>query len=259
MQSQNADYRLVIDMKKLLEHWRRFLKEEKPIAAVNYPHQVYCDMDGVLADFETAAVDKINETLKDPSHPLTHLSEIVIKELGRDYIELEDLKKGRHLSTSIAVRDLMQPLLEDDADWWATLPFLEEGKKIWNTISQFEPKPIILTSPMDQNGKKGSLEGKKRWIKANLQLSTNVEVIFSHKKYEQVAVAAKAGRKAVLIDDYVKNICLFEDAGGYVIHHLDDQGSAGSLTKLKALGEQNNEHMGRNGIRLHLGRTSKRK
>ena len=262
MQYQNADYdivdfTLVTDMKKLLEHWRKFLKEEKAQGVINFPHQVYCDMDGVLVDFEHSAVDKINETLKDPNHPLTHLSDIVIEELGRDYITLADLKKGKHLSSSIAVRSLMQPLLEDDEEWWANLPFLEEGKKIWAVISKFNPEPIILTSPMDQNGKKGSIEGKKRWIKANLELNTNVEVIFSHNKYEQVAVAAKAGRKAVLIDDYIKNISSFEESGGYIIHHLDDQGSARSLAKLKALGEQNNEQLGRNGVRLHLGRNSK--
>ena len=223
-------------------------------AVVNYPHQVYCDMDGVLVDFENSAVDKINETLKDLSHPLIHLAEIVIQELGRDYITLADLKKGRHLSSSIAVRNLMQPLLEDDEDWWANLPYLEEGKKIWARISQFNPKPIILTSPMDQNGKKGSLEGKKRWIKTNLQLSTNVEVIFSHNKFEY---AVKDGKAAILIDDYEKNVRLYKEHGGHIIHHIDS--AKNSLRTLATLGEQNNEHMGRNGIRLHLGRTSKRK
>ena len=252
MQFQNVDYKLIIDMKKLLEHWQRFLKEEKPVEAVNYPHQVYCDMDGVLVDFEYSAVDKINETLKDLSHPLAHLAEIVIQELGRDYITLADLKKGRHLSSSIAVRNLMQPLLEDDEEWWANLPFLEEGKKIWEVISKFNPKPIILTSPMDQNGKKGSIEGKKRWIKTNLQLSTNVEVIFSHDKYEY---AMKDGNPTILIDDYEKNVRLFKESGGHIIHHSDS--ASDSLTTLKNLGEQSNEQLGRNGIRLHLGRDSK--
>ena len=211
-------------------------------AVVDYPHQVYCDMDGVLVDFENAAVDKINETLKDLSHPLVHLAEIVIKELGRDYISLVDLKKGRHLSSSIAVRNLMQPLLEDDEDWWATLPFLEEGKKIWSIISQFNPKPIILTSPMDQNGKKGSIEGKKRWIKTNLQLSTNVEVIFSHDKYEY---AIKDGEATVLIDDYEKNVRLFKDHGGFIIHHVNS--AKNSLKSLAALEEtEDGEQMGHN-------------
>ena len=208
-------------------------------AAVNFPHQVYCDMDGVLVDFENAAVNKINETLKDLSHPLAHLIKIVIQELGRDYISLADLKKGKHLSSSIAVRNLMQPLLEDNEDWWANLPFLEEGKKIWDVISKFNPEPIILTSPMDQNGKKGSIEGKKRWIKINLQLNTNVEVIFSHDKYEY---AVKDNKAAILIDDYEKNVSLFKKHGGHIIHHTDS--AKNSLTTLATLGEQNNEHLG---------------
>ena len=205
-------------------------------AAVDFPHQVYCDMDGVLVDFENAAVNKINEALKDLSHPLVHLAEIVIQELGRDYITLADLKKGRHLSSSIAVRNLMQPLLEDDEEWWANLPFLEEGKKIWNVISKFNPEPIILTSPMDQNGKKGSIEGKKRWIKTNLELNTNVEVIFSHDKYEY---AIKDGTAAVLIDDYEKNVRLFKEHGGEIAHHKNS--ATDSLNSLAALGEYKNE------------------
>jgi 5'(3')-deoxyribonucleotidase len=207
--------------------------------AIDFPCQVYCDMDGVLVDFEYSAIDKINETLKDPTHTLTHLSEIVIQELGRDYIILTDLKKGKYLSSSIAVRNLMQPLLEDDEEWWANLPFLEEGKKIWSIISKLEPKPIILTSPMNQNEKKGSIEGKKRWIKTNLELSTNVEVIFSHDKYEY---AVKDGKAAILIDDFEKNIRLFKQHGGHIIHHVNS--AKDSLNILAALGEQRNEHMG---------------
>ncbi len=229
-------------MKRLFEHWRKFITEDEQTITKDFPYQVYCDMDGVLVDFEYSAVDKINETLKDPTHPLTHLSEIVINELGRDYISLADLKKGRHLSSSIAVRNLMQPLLEDDEEWWANLPYLPEGKKIWNVISQFNPEPIILTSPMDQNGKKGSLEGKKRWIKANLKLDTTVEVIFSHDKYEY---ATKDGKATVLIDDYEKNVRLFKDHGGFIIHHVNS--AKNSLKSLAALEEtENGEQMGHN-------------
>jgi len=230
-------------MKKLLEHWRKFIKEGEENTTKEFPYQVYCDMDGVLVDFEYSAVDKINETLKDPTHPLTHLSKIVIEELGREYITLADLKKGRHLSSSIAVRNLMQPLLEDDEEWWANLPYLEEGKKIWSVISKFKPEPIILTSPMDQNGKKGSLEGKKRWIKANLELDTNVEVIFSHDKYEY---AIKDGKATILIDDYEKNVRLFKEHGGFIIHHVNS--AKNSLKTLDEIEETENvEEMGNNG------------
>jgi len=193
----------------------------------------------VLVSFEQPAVEIINKTLKDESHPLFHLCKIVIDELGRDYITLADLKKGRNLSSSIAVRNLMQPLLEDNEEWWANLPFLEEGKKIWNIISKFEPKPIILTTPMDQNGKKGSNEGKKRWVKENLKLNTNVEVIFSHKKYEY---AIKEGRATILIDDFKKNIKLFKKHGGHTIHHKNC--ATESLDLLAIIGEQDNEYLG---------------
>ena len=43
-------------MKLLFENWRRFLIEAK-----QGPHQIYCDMDGVLVDFVAGVVKQINE------------------------------------------------------------------------------------------------------------------------------------------------------------------------------------------------------
>ena len=108
----------------------------------------------------------------------------------------------------------MRPLLEDDEDFWADLPWMPEGKAIWDAVKEY--KPILLTSPMDQNGHRGSIKGKEKWIKRHLGLDINRRVIFSHDKYEY---AKKGGESTVLIDDYDKNIRLFKEHGGIVIHH----------------------------------------
>jgi hypothetical protein len=48
-------------MKPLLENWRKYLNED-----INtFPYQIYCDMDGVLVDFEYAAITQINIDIKD--------------------------------------------------------------------------------------------------------------------------------------------------------------------------------------------------
>jgi len=65
-------------MKLLLENWRRFLKEEQE-------YEIYCDMDGVLVDFEKGAVEYITAALEGGR------AEELKAKIGRDYITGEDL------------------------------------------------------------------------------------------------------------------------------------------------------------------------
>ena len=76
-------------MKLLLENWRQFLKEEEQ------KYEIYCDMDGVLADFEVGTVEYITGALKSGKIPK------LAEELGRDYIVREDIRISK------AVRDYM--------------------------------------------------------------------------------------------------------------------------------------------------------
>ena len=75
---------------------------------------------------------------------------------------------------------------------------------------------------MDQRGKKGSLRGKERWVRDNLKLHTNIvadiRVVFSHNKYEYAL--GDYGEETVLIDDFIKNIKKFDNAGGFAVHHI---------------------------------------
>ena len=65
-------------MKLLLENWRKFINEEQE-------YEIYCDMDGVIVDFELGTVEYITSDLK--SGKASELAE----ELGRDYITVEDI------------------------------------------------------------------------------------------------------------------------------------------------------------------------
>ena len=203
-----------------------------------FPYQIYCDMDGVLVDFLAGAIKKMNETINDENHPLSELANKVKAEAGGDQLEVAHLTKGDPLCLPCA-RDYMRPLLEDDEEFWANLPWMPEGKSIWNAIK--EHNPIILTSPKDQNGYTGSIKGKEKWIKRELGLDINSRAIFSHDKYEY---ASKGGEPTILIDDYDKNIRLFKEHGGITIHHLCDLSS-----KLGALEDLKNGHSYRNSNR----------
>jgi len=179
---------------------------------------LYCDMDGVLVDFLAGAVEQINKCLNDPEHWLADMAEEVRQEIGRDYVVPDDLEKYGE-DASDAARKYMYYLVEDDRDFWAQLPWMPGGRKLWKHISQYEPS--ILTSPMDKKGKKGSLLGKLDWLNKNLGLDTNREVIFAHNKYEYAT--GENGEPNILIDDFLSKIEPWRAARGNGIHH---QGNA---------------------------------
>tara|TARA_Y100001938_G_C8030082_1_gene400161 strand:+ start:69 stop:941 length:873 start_codon:yes stop_codon:yes gene_type:complete len=187
----------------------------------HFPYQIYCDMDGVLVDFEGAATKSINEALSNPPEGTEALCEAVRAFYG-DSVDLTDIKKDKRSRPS-ALKELIGKLFEEDVEWWANLPFLEEGKKLWSVISKIEPTPMILTSPMDRGGFDASEKGKIIWVKKNLGTLDNIEwgerVRFSHNKYEY---AMTEGKPNVLIDDYPRKVDPFNENGGYGILHKGD-------------------------------------
>ena len=84
-------------------------------------------MDGVLVDFERGVVDATNKQLasKNPFRPKAAAK--IFQELGRNYVELKDIKKDSPTS-SRAARRYMYAFVEDNEDWLATLPWQPGGK-----------------------------------------------------------------------------------------------------------------------------------
>ena len=184
-------------------------------------------MDGVLVDFERGAVDAINKQLasKNPFRP--ELAAKIFQELGRNYVELKDIKKGSSTS-SRAARSYMYALVEDNEDWWATIPWMEDGKKLWKYIRQFAPE--ILTAPMDNGGKTGSLPGTRRWVEKNLKISGN-RITFAHDKWKKAI--SEDGKRNILIDDFSSKIDPWNAAGGIGILHINADNTIKILKLLK--------------------------
>ena len=187
-------------MKLLLENFKTFVNEQEQTLP-----QIYCDMDGVLVDFERGVVDKINADLQMVRKMADQKNLLKIQnaldKIGRNEVTLADMRgKG---ATSKPVRDYMYGRVggkdEEATTFWANLPWMPGGKELWAFIAPYEPH--ILTSPMG----KGSQYGKVIWIHENLgKLSKEQEVNMSHSKSDWAL--NENGEPNILIDDWDKNL-----------------------------------------------------
>ena len=205
-------------MKLLLEGWRQRLSEQK------LP-QIYCDMDGVLVDFEAGVVEQLNKDIHDISATRqdTEKFQVAMNRFGRDYITIDDIR-GKTETSKIIIK-YMYSRMGNDADIWAHLPWMPGGKELWDFIAPY--KPSILTTPMQ----KGSEIGKAFWINENLSPEPH-EVFMSGEKYTRAV--GEDGAPAILIDDWSKNIIPWNEAGGIAIQHKNGNTEA-TIAALKEL------------------------
>ena len=209
--------------------WLNFLNEEQ-----NRLPQIYCDMDGVLVDFEKGVVDQINIEILDDSIPdrkptggITNMGRMRKALIAADrelQIDVTDLRKGGG-SNSKAVRNYMYKNFGNDVKFWSELPEMPGGQELWSFISPYSP--YILTSPMDE----GSQEGKRAWISSHLNPQPT-KIYMSHDKWKW---ATTDGRPNILIDDWDKNLIPWAEHGGIAIRCAFGD-SASAIAELKELG-----------------------
>ena len=217
-------------MSNFTKKWKQFLAEDR-----QGPHQIYCDMDGVLVDFLKGALNQMNEDTENASLPEKEDSgrlnalgklKLVMKHTGVDRLEAHHIEKNAR-----GPKELRKPAIKymyerlwDDEEFWASLPWMPGGKSLWEAIRGYNP--YILTAPMG----KGSERGKQRWIDKNLNPQPQ-KVFMSHDKYKW---AKNGDEKNVLIDDFISNIKPFRKSGGIAIHHTheDLQQTLSRLTEL---------------------------
>ena len=153
-------------------------------------YTIFCDMDGVIVDFE------------------------------RGYYELT----GKHTSQVLdGSNEFWKPLEDEGALFRATLPWMPDGKQLWDYIKKY--KPYILTAPsLDPS----SRVGKEAWCKMHIN--------GQYKKLYFKAARFKsdfAGENKILIDDREDTIANWNAKGGIGILHTS---AANSIKELKKLG-----------------------
>ena len=157
--------------------------------------QIYCDMDGVLCDFDER---------------FEHFYGVQPREY---YTE-----KGSK-AFEVAVN-------EAGIDFWAKMNWMPGGQELWSVIGKHNP--YILTSPSKFEFAK---EGKKMWIENNLNPQPS-KILFAQtgNKHSEMKTDPK---KSILIDDYWPNLAPWKAEGGIAIMHKDINKTKDILTKFR--------------------------
>ena len=198
-------------MKLLFENWREYLKKDEQ------EYEIYCDMDGVLVDFELGVIEYITTALVEGR------AEELKEKIGRDYITTDDLAGP---TKNNDIRDYMYKELQHNADFWENLPWMPNGQRLWEVLAPHNPN--ILTTPMGY----GSEIGKQAWIDNNLNPPPK-KVFMSKEKY------LWANNKSILIDDFTKNTIPWEEHDGIALLYKDSEIEK-TLSRLRELGFETN-------------------
>lgn len=199
--------------------------------------QIYCDLDGVLCNFEKGIEDAANALMhrvhtnkehyenQEPNrsshdYMLWKYTSKVSKELGGwdkniTFDDFANKTRGK------AVNKMMYWYISQSRKWWANLEWAPGGKELWAAIVPYNP--TILTAPVGPR----SVDGKRDWCKANLGLSGNKVIVNQNK-------AIKLNGPSVLIDDKPKYINQFKSSGGHGILHVTGE-TGPTLAKLKGM------------------------
>ena len=172
-------------------------------------YQIYCDMDGVLTDFEKRFV-----TLLRKEGP-KYYSKATIAQVTRPkhFDKLEGTEEfWKFIDQYIGL------------EFWSEMPWMPQGQILWNFIQPYGPK--LLTSPSEDNT---SRLGKRLWVRNHLSPAPEVIFRFGDAKSDF------ANENSILIDDKPSNLVAFASKGGIAIECKDGDVSS-VINKLIELG-----------------------
>ena len=157
---------------------------------------IYCDMDGVLADFKKAAV----------------------KTTGMSINQWMNIPSSKEKWSKI----------KQNKNFWYDMPWMQGGKQLWSYISKFDPH--ILSAYVEESFDPNCIPGKTEWLRKNVGMTSRSKINLVRRSEKKLF--AKRGNPAILIDDYEKNIREFTQAGGVGIHHTNTSKTIAQLKKL---------------------------
>jgi 5'(3')-deoxyribonucleotidase len=157
-------------------------------------NNILLDMDGVLADFFSAALHKLNLKFR-PKNPV-EMSE---------YRQTGSFDMAKFFGIT---KDQFWQCVEDTNYFWDNIPAYPWAKQLYEFLSEFAP----VTIASNPSHGVSCVYGKVNWLKYNIDKNFNQDnCIFGAKKY------LMAKPDTLLIDDFQKNCGEFIAAGGQAV------------------------------------------
>ena len=225
-------------MSQLIREYIREVLEPEPIS-VQPASQIFCDMDGVLVNFESAVVDLVNKILDTgeiPGVPSTkgHRKRLgwLRRELGTEWRAASrpdlDIKPVRNMMFS-AIGMNPGPVFASMPPWPDAL------SELWPYITSTGHTVNILSAPIRAREGASSTagEGKTAWVEEWLKPQPSDIIITP--ATQKVGFATTGEVPNILIDDKKSTIDSWNAAGGIGILHFPG-GSSDTISKLRELG-----------------------
>lgn len=187
-----------------MKKFGQYIKEDVATATATKLPEIYLDMDETIVNWMEGA----NRALVAAGHP----------EWNAPYWnKYSDADKMRW------------EILNNTPNFWENLPWMPDGKQIWNFVKKYKPHILSACGKMA-----GSVcrEGKKRWLAKNLGYS-NLGSVHLVLRAEKKNYAKIDGKATVLIDDYDKNCIEYQASGGIAVKATT---GAAVISQLKKLG-----------------------
>jgi hypothetical protein len=167
----------------------------------NGDFKIFCDMDGVLVDFDKG----------------------ILQLTGG--LSFETYVNSKKASGNNGIKDIFNLINNNGSIWWATLPWMKDGKELWNFIKN--KKPVILTAGAKKYTGEIAEKGKKDWVLKNLGGATEV-IVTNNGKQKQMY----ANPNYILIDDLNSNIQEWINKGGIGILHKNTESTISELQRI---------------------------
>ena len=221
-------------MKLTLNQLKKIVSE-----SINNETTIYCDMDGVIADFVTGVVQLINYYLSYASSGQQIESKSLRKALNKvlnAYGKNFRIQDHNIIVTDKLIKRLKYiVVVQNPGKFFYELPGLVDGTELlWPYITSLGLPVKILSAPINSRKGMSATQGKTMWVRENLSPQpVDIHIVPAVEK--QNFATSATGVANVLIDDKLETINQWNAAGGIGILHIPGE-SALTIKQINSLG-----------------------